>query len=400
MGFIVYAAKTVEQAKRLALMRLQRVRRIFNLKWTFNLAENTIRTQNNIIVFAGLKDLSSAERLQGLPLKLVIIDESPFIKGNILEFFVRDIVAGGMFDFKGKAQCCFVGNPFPVHHGFLWDQIQNPEASHHEIHFMDNPEFTEKEKVDIIKKEMKSRGETMDKMSNSTKRVIFGQWAKDDGHLLLNFKEEDIFKLSDIDVHSLPCAMGVDLGYDDKTAIAICYYDVKNYKMYLAYEYQDKSLTLHPLALKIQSLLLSYKTNSQNVIDTQGGGKQIALSLSRDYGIPFHAARKSEKKDWLAIFRSFNRAGNFKVLKESALLHEANHIVFNEHFTDLDESVFHSDIFHACLYLFRYIYYKHFYPSNQAKPQELTPLQDLLKRIEERDLNQLPGRVKQSNYLL
>ena len=397
-GYLIYASTTTEQAQRLVLKRLQQAEKGYDLNWHWKLGKNTIQTERNIILFAGLKDLKAVYSLQGLPIKLCIIDEPQFVKDEVLKTFILDVVSMGMIDFQGEASCCFVGNPFPVHSGYLWDMVQNQSdyVKHYMINLSDNTFFNEKQKIQFINQELEIRGETMDTLSNSSKRLIFGQWAEDDGHLVLSFKDKEKHIFDKIpNRERCDCIMGIDLGYDDKTAIAIMFYDPVDDIMYLDYEYQQEGMTIVPLVNKAKEVLAIYDTDSQNIIDTQGGGKQTAMTIRNDYGIPIIPAKKSDKIAWIQLLRSYNEMGKLKVKNDSALMNEARHIVFNKNYTKLDEDHFHSDIFHAVLYGFRFIYQKH--KAIEKENIIKTPLEDMLDRIKKNNYNE-KKRVEEEDY--
>ena len=296
-GIIFLCSTTAEHAKTLFLKRLQSICKKYRIKnWHYQLSKSRITTPHNLIIFVGLKDLKSVYDQQGAPVKLCIIDEAQFVKDDILKAFIDLVVSLGMFDFHPFSKTVFAGNPFPVHSGYMWDELQNPEIKHFNLNLTDNTFFSEKEKMNFITAELKKRGETMQTLSNNTRRLIFGEHIADHDKLILNFTEKDEFDyLTPQQINSYDCFMGIDLGFDDKTAIACAYYDYISRDIFLDYEFQEQHMTILPLADKIKSLLPSYITHGQNIIDTQGGGKQTAFSLIQDHGIPFIPSKKNRQ---------------------------------------------------------------------------------------------------------
>ena len=381
-GIIFYGSTTVEQARRLGLKRIIQAQRAWDFKWEYKLGKNMIITQRNIILFGGLKDLKSVYSYQGEPFKTVILDEPQFIKENVLKTFIQEVVSGSMVDFEGDANVSFIGNPFPIHSGYLWDMIQNPETTTFRINMEDNPEISEKAREKFIKDELKARGETMETLSNSTKRLLFGIWEEDTSSLVLSFDRTDEFESLPQD-RNLITVSGCDLGFDDKTAICVLRYDPKDDVVYVDYEFQQPEMTIKEVAEQYDKVLKTYNTNGQNAIDTQGGGKQTAISLNVNHGIPIVAAKKADKMHYVNLLRSYNRMGKLKVRKDSALAADARHILFAKHNKKLDDDYFHSDIFHAVLYAFRFIYMEFKEPLEEKK-KIFDPVEDKLERIREK----------------
>lgn len=387
-GVILYMATTAEQAKRLAFAKLAALEKGFKAKWHYQMAKYTIETPSSIILFGGLKDKKAAHAFQGMPFKLVIIDEAPLINDEVLQYFIDEVVRGGLFDFAPHSRLILTGNPFPVHSGYVWECLQNPKWTHHTLNLMDNTAegFSLEKKQKFVQEWLDSRGETMDNLSNVTRRMLFGEHVADDSLLILKFGEQDIYEeltpeqKATFD-RTYDCSLGIDLGFDDKTAVAVSYYDPVKDIVYLDYEWQEVGVTIVPLANHIKkNVLTKYDTKSQNIIDTQGGGKQTAISLSKDYGIPIIPAKKGTKMHYVSLLRSYNEMHKLKVKQNSLLKNEARHIIFDKHHKKIDDDQFHSDIFHAILYDFRFLYQKYI-ETKQTAEKPKTPLEELQERI-------------------
>ena len=389
-GVIFYGSTTAEHAKRLCFDRLVKLQKSYGAKWHYQMSKNTIKTQSNVILFGGLKDIKTASNYQGLPFKLVVLDEAHLINDLVMQYFIDEIVSGGLFDHYPHSRVIFAGNPFPIHSGYIWDAITNPKYTHHSLSIKDNEWFSQEKKMAFINDWLERRGETMKNPSNVTRRMLFGEHVADDSMLVLNFTDKDKFEELTPEQKATfdriyDCSMGVDLGFDDKTAICVTYYDPKNDIIYLDYEFQESAMTVVPLANHIKNRVFPiYNTKSQNIIDTQGGGKQTAMSLTRDYSIPIISSKKGTKMHYVSLLRSYNQMHKIKVKDESALKSEARHILFNKHHTKIDDDSFHSDIFHAVLYSFRFIYQKHI-EDKQNKKAKLSPVEELHERIKKQE---------------
>ena len=404
-GYIVYAATTAGQAKRLGSKRILRAKNHFNLNWKERLSDNIILTYNkdhsqrNEIVFLGLKDMKSAEKYQGLPIKAVVVDEAPLINSEILEVFIRDVVALGMRDFGSFGSCTLIGNPAPVEVGYRWDYQKRPSTKKYRMNIVDNPSFDLNETNAFIDEELKHRGETRENMSNASKRLILGEKAYDTELTVLKFKPSDFYETLPKPLDQYFTACGIDHGFNDKTAFAVLAFDKTTNEVFLEYEYQEAALTTTPIAEKLKEISANYKTSPHNIYDTSGAGKTTAETIRIEHGIPIEAAKKQEKLAWINRLRDYNKRGLLKIKQSSSLLPEANLIIFLKDFSKLDEKAYHSDIFHAVLYAFRFIYSYHY--SNTSNPDDLTPLtprEKLLQKIKQQEKNLNHETIDISDY--
>jgi len=361
-GFLIYASSTVEHAKELSLHRIMQANKKHKFKYDLNLSKNVIKTPYNTILFMGLKDLKSVYDHQGIPVKKAVIDEPQFVKEPILKAFVYDVVAGGMIDFEGQAQCSYIGNPFPIHSGFLWDELKNPKVSSHELNLFDNSFIKEKQKIEFLKNELEKRGEVYDRTrgidtrSNATKRLLFGEWSEDISNLVLRFTKDNHFqKIPSIEMAKVNYYIGIDLGWHDKCAIVVIAHNPYTGKMWCVYEWEESHITITPLAEKIKYLLKIYDTRGRNIVDSAGGGKQIAQTLKREHQIPMIAAEKPRKMDWVRHLQDAVDTRQFMIKSDSQLLSDSRHLLFKNQHQEIDEDHFHSDTFHAALYAFRYV---------------------------------------------
>ena len=124
------------------------------------------------------------------------------------------------------------------------------------------------------------------------------------------------------------------------------------------------------------------------------------MSMQRRHHIKIERAKKKQKMDYVKIFRSYVKSGRFKVKKESLMNHESKLVLFNHNFTALDDKAYHSDIFHACLYAFRFAYIKHVEPKKKENenPHPLDSIYERIEKKQKRDGIIFSGKVKKSDY--
>ena len=398
-GYIVYASTTVHHAKRLALRRLMEAQKAYQLNWKPRLSLNEIVMRNNILQFAGLKDLQSVYNLQGIPIKLAIIDEPQFIRNDILETFIREIVSYGKLEFGGEAVCALTGNPFPHHVGYLYDLIFKQEGvKRYTWSIYDNTHFDKQDIENFIDEELKVRGLERGKESAEFKRLMYGEWAKDDGNLVLPFSEKNYY--SELPSGTFINILGIDIGWHHHTALSMLRYNPVTKEVFLTEEYRDAKMTAGDIAGHIRRMKASLPASEIccQVMDTQGGGKTTAETISAEHGIPIIPAKKAEKMAAVRRIKDFVTTGKLKILNKEGqttqLETDAGHIVFTHHGTAINDDVksgYHSDQFFSVLYGLRYIIENYMSEEIGRKQAKETDIQRKLRSIKESQNSRLLG---------
>ena len=396
-GRIIYASATIEKARELSWDKLYNINEEYRFGWTFENKSNRIVTKSNEIVMRGLKDIPSANRDQGHPIKLAIIDEPQTIKEHILKHYVNNVVTWGMADFKGSGRICYTGNPPHYPHRFLKEEYFNPENNVIHVNIFDNPKFTKKEAIDFIDKERKRRGfASKDEEDSHFKRDVYGEWIDPgDDYLIFNVKESNYYKtLPMSDLYS--GVMGVDIGHTDCDAIVVLYYSQNDGTIYAELEYKKNKQDITELANEIKVILNHYDDIDFKTIDTGGLGKKITEELRVRHNLDLIAAEKSHKMTYVELLKAHINQGVFKFKKGSMLAQEMKQIIYTDDKQKIDDKKgLHSDLLDATVYAFRYIYnYMLLGKPDSKKTFAEKRKEELFRKMEEENYSEDRGRFQ------
>lgn len=379
-GRIVYASSTIEHAKDLVWVVLERYNQKLNLGWKFDNRRNKITTKSNVIVMRGLRDLASANKDMGTPIKLCIIEEPQTIKEKILMHYDYNVITWAMADFGNLGRLCYTGNPPHYAYSFLEKEYNNPNNQKIHVNIFDNPKFSKEQAVNFINEERRRRGLEVGKEDARFLREVYGDWIPaDDTDIIFKVKDSNYYKELPVS-DSYESVMGVDIGHTDCDAIIIACYSLNTGIIYLDYEEKKNKQDITALAKKILTVSDMYKIQN-TVIDTGGLGKKIAVELENRYGIPIIPADKQNKMTYVELLRAHINNNLFKFRAGSELANEMNQIIYNEDKTKIDDkSGYHSDLLDAVIYAFRYIYNYILLPGPQKqKSYKEKRIQDIIK---------------------
>ena len=336
-GRIIYASATIEKAKELSWDKLYNLNEEYKFGWSFENKSNRIVTKYNEIVMRGLKDVPSANRDQGHPIKLAIIDEPQTIKEHILKHYVNNVVTWGMADFKGSGRICYTGNPPHYPHNFLKQEYFNKENHVIHVNIFDNPKFTKQEALTFIDKERKRRGLTKGSEDAHFKRDVYGEWIDaGDDYLVFKVKESNYYKTLPIsDIYS--GVMGIDLGHTDSDAIVILYYSQNDGTIYCEFEYKKDKQDITELAREINFVLSHYDDIDFKTIDTGGLGKKITEELRTRHNLDLIAADKAHKMTYVELLKAHINHNMFKFKKGSQLAQEMKQIIYTPDKQKIDD---------------------------------------------------------------
>jgi hypothetical protein len=159
----------------------------------------------------------------------------------------------------------------------------------------------------------------------------------------------------------------VDLGYEDATAFSLCAYNEYDKKMYVVKTYKQSKMDVTDVAEKTKEFTKDYKIHKY-IID--GANKQAVEEIKRRHGIPFEAAEKTGKVDFIEIMNSELIQGNVQVVAsgdQGGLCDEWLSLVWDEKSAKREENAAcPNHIADATLYAWRYCYG---YLSQMFKPK-------------------------------
>lgn len=348
-------------AKRIIWPLFKRVLKDHNIDVKYDNSELTIEFPNGSFIYVGgAKDLSEVEKYRGMSFKKVYVDEAQSFRQSILSVLIDDVIVPALWDVKGTL--CLIGTPGPVPNGLFYDMAHNPAWSNHKWTMLDNPWIKKKsgmEPEEILALERKRKGISAD--DPSYRREALGEWVLDFDSLVYKFNSainicEDIPK-------GLTYVFGIDVGFNDKDAIAVLGYNFTDQHVYLVEELVTAKQDITALVEQIKMLREKYKPVKM-VMDAGALGKKIQEEILNRHSLPIEAADKNRKHEFIDLLNGDLRTGKFKAFKGSEFEEDSYLTVW-----DREDPVkpkisdrYHTDIGDAVLYAWREC--KHFIPKD------------------------------------
>jgi len=273
---VAYITLSRTSAKRIIWPVLMEIINKYNLKCDINNTELTITFHGGSTIYLmGAKDASEIEKLRGLSLKRVYIDEAQSIKESILEVLIDDILAYATMDVNGTI--CLIGTPGPIAAGYFYNASHSNKWANHKWTIHNNIWIkikSGKEPAELLAEERARKG--IDESNATYRREALAEWVTDFDALVFKFNANK-------NIHNgLPAGkyhyvFGIDVGFHDADAIAVIAYNYTDRCMYLIEEDVKSKQDITSLANRIKRLRDKYQPIKM-VIDTGGLGMEIELT--------------------------------------------------------------------------------------------------------------------------
>jgi len=336
---ILYLSLTRQSAKEIVMRDvLERLDRELGTGVRFNYSELTLTFPNGSIVYINGADTSDRrhEMFAGKKYKLVIIDEAQYWKSSLFSL-IREKLGPAMSDVRGTI--CMIGVPDAAK-GFFWEvctgargptgALLNPGWTVHNWSAADNPHMRRQWQADL--------DEMLDRDPGFCDTATFkmqwlGQWVDDPGARVYPFSYERN-TCGDLpgDIRDYRWILSVDTGWDpDPTAVVLSGWNPKSSDgtLYIVHCHKETRLTEDQLAAHIHELEKRYQIGTY-VIDPSNG--RVVETLQGRLGIPFIAADRHSKAQFIGMMRGDIEAGRVKVVRNDrteALLDEWNDLVWD-----------------------------------------------------------------------
>lgn len=345
-----YITLSRTSAKRIIWPVLMEIIAKHKLKCDINNTELTITFDGGSTIYLmGAKDASEIEKLRGLSLKRVYIDEAQSIKDSILETLIDDILAYAIMDVNGTI--CLIGTPGPIAAGYFYTASHSGKWSNHKWTIHNNiwiKKKSGKEPAELLAEERARKG--IDETNPTYRREALAEWVTDFEALVFKFNANK--NLHDgLPPGKYNYIFGIDIGFHDADAIAVIAYNYTNRCMYLVEEDVKSKQDITSLANRIKVLQTKYQPIKM-VIDTGGLGKKAAEEMRARHALPLEPADKIRKFENIEVLNDELRNGHFKVPRNSLFESDCYKLEWDR---DNPEKLkvsdrFHSDITDAVLY--------------------------------------------------
>lgn len=300
----------------------------FNLKSNFNGSDLTVTlTNGSIIYLLGVDDSpDDMNKLLGQKNKLVIIDEGAFFRQD-LHKLVYEILRPSVIDYDGTIAIISTTSNLT---NTLYYNITNNKVPGWELFkwsAYDNPYIKDKwhKEIELLKANNPAVVDTP-----FFKRMYLNEWYIDEKGLIYKFNKDinKVVSLPNKDIKQWKYVLGIDLGYTDATAFAVCAYNEYDPQLYVVDAYSKSELIVSDVAEEIKNLNKKYKFQTM-VID--GASKQVVEELKRRHQLPLIIAEKQDKRGYIEMLNSDLILGNIVLTdKANDLLTEWSTLVWDE----------------------------------------------------------------------
>lgn len=332
----VYLTKTRESGKEILWDVLKDILRELDILCTINETTLTINIvkHKSKIKLRSANDRKSIEKLRGLKLRLVVIDEAQMF-GDYLYDLIQQVLDPTLRDLQG--QLFMTGTP-PAHmSGHFVDCVLNKKYSLHKWTWRDNIFFIKS----ALKKNPKHQNaeDIFEEILNDyqlpidhpiIQREWFGNLVRSDDLLVYKYRKD----VNDCDgiqqvYRNWNYVMGVDIGFEDASAIVILGFPKNEKKCYLVHESKFSHANISQLAAHIQTAYNTYRPY-YSVMDAGALGKTIQSELNCKFSFYLEAAEKSRKAEYIAMANDELLLGRVKIPYDSSLSQEMERLVWDE----------------------------------------------------------------------
>lgn len=315
-----------------------------------------VMPNNSRIYLTGCTDLSEVENFRGLPLAIVVIDETQSFPTLLLQKLVDEVLMPALMDFAGLL--VLVGTPGPVPVGYFYNCVTSPEWAHFAWSVFDNPHIERKSgqtPQQLLDAELKRRG--VDVNDPVIQREWFGRWVLDPNALVFRYDPATNHRLIPPsmtgELHHQHHVIGLDFGYSDSDAVAVLGWSDNSPTVDLVEEVIKGKQHITPLMAKVREMEAKYKPLAI-VADFASLGKKIAEEISTRTQVPVEAADKMRKLEHIEWLNDAMRTNVFFAPRHSRFAQDAALVEWDKTNPEKPKisSRFHSDICDAVLYAY------------------------------------------------
>jgi hypothetical protein len=312
----LYIATTREQARRIMLKDvLSAINREHSLGMKVNLTTLTVSFPNESLIY--LMGLDSKpeemEKALGQKYRLVIIDEGGSWRQD-QKTMIHSVLQPACADYNGTI--ALLGSPVNNTKTYFYDITGRPQDdpgspkgwSVHRWSWKDNPH---------VRKQMQRQ---IDEMLAANPLIVetpgfrqmyLNEWVTDPGFLCYRYDWQRNACPALPSENKYHYALGLDLGFNDDTAIAISAYSEYDPTMYFVEVFKQKKMDISAVAEVLERFRQKYNPFKW-VVD--GAAKQAVMELKNRFGFPLEPSDKAGKFEVIQIMNNDLIAGRIKLV--------------------------------------------------------------------------------------
>ena len=287
----------------------------------YNETRLEVRTPNGGTIRLMGMDSNEREKKKALGQKYrkVNIDEAQDFTSD-LEQLVMGVLGPAMADYRGTISV--TGTPSNIMTGFFFKLTngQIPGWSRHRWTTFDNPHMSAKWEEKIAS--LRQANPLIDRVS-WFRQYYLGEWVIEKDSLVYRYERGH----NDFD-RQLPLfntggwhyALGCDLGFTDPTAWVVCAYHDHDRRLFILEAKKEAGLDVTGVAQRTREIMRRYPEFDRMVIDN--ANKQAVEELKRRHDLPWQAADKTGKRDFIEIMNGEFVLGNIVLCDAAEPLRE------------------------------------------------------------------------------
>ena len=376
-----YISLTRKSAKRIIWRILKAHNEVYGLGGNVSEGELSITLPGRSEVFCvGADQDNFVDRIRGIPIKRVIIDEAQSFRSDVLEYLIDEVITPALMDHDGDVW--LIGTPGPTPIGYFYDCTQGDQKgwSRHYWTVFDNPHIPKAKSM--LEEFLERRGWSID--HPTIQREWFGRWVFDKDATVYKFQpSKNIYDRLPRDREWIKI-LGVDFGYNDKTAFAVLAYSPHDPRVFI--EYCRGYGQMIPSAICTYAKKLMEATGAVKVIcDTGGLGKSIAEEMRIRYHLPVEPAEKKEKMANIELFNGDLISGNIKINKKNKeLMHQMQTLTKDD--KGMEDPHLPNDLCDAVLYPYRFCRHYAWEVREKTLDPNSNEYMDELERLEAEEM--------------
>lgn len=206
------------------------------------------------------------------------------------------------------------------------------------------------------------------------KQMYLAQWVSIDENKIYRYnRERNAFDgvLPDYGWTPWQYVLGIDLGFNDATALSLLAYHQNDPYVYIIKADKWKGLTITDTANKIREWLNLYPIGYMTV---DGASKQAVQELCQVHQLPLQPADKTDKVNFIRMMNSDFVSGRIKMHRDQCILLEEEYdkLIWDRRALERglykEDTSFHGDLSDSTLYAYRHCYH---YVSVPVDPKEI-----------------------------
>ncbi len=385
---IVYLCLTSGQAADNLWGYLKKFSSDFELGLKFNETKLRAKFPNGTTVqLAGAETRKEIDKLRGgaFGLDLVVIDECKSFQERVLSELIWEVLKPALSDRLGSL--VVIGTPGNILSGPFYEATVTdkpheraptvrywPSRSEHKgkftwsFHSWTSKQNTAMPQIWADAVRLKEERGLLDE-DPIWLREYLGQWCPSDSLLVYRYADgrnswvpdnESQFGLPS--GHVWKYVLGMDIGFNDSTAIVVAAYSDTNPNLYHVYDFKQPHLSVDSIEKAVRETIARFGDFEGMVADTGGLGKTVVATLN-ERGLYFEAAEKREKYDHIELVNSDLLSGRIKVLSDSYLASEMALLQWEDSTYKKEDKSTDNHACDAFLYLWRYAHHHLWTPA-------------------------------------